>query len=49
MYTSIDLKLTSGPLASQWTAGDAVNGRPPLSRWRDEYKDEFEAFMKKDL
>ncbi|KAI5862252.1 NAD(P)-binding protein [Durotheca rogersii] len=32
-----------------WTADDAVKGRPPLSRWRDEYKDEFAAWMAKDL
>ena len=32
---------------NQWTADDAVKGRPPLSRWRDEYKEEFEAWMKK--
>ncbi|KAF3067502.1 putative oxidoreductase SadH [Daldinia childiae] len=30
-----------------WTADDAVNGRSPLSRWRDEYKDEFAAWMAK--
>ncbi|KAK6954888.1 hypothetical protein Daesc_002516 [Daldinia eschscholtzii] len=30
-----------------WTADDAVKGRPPLSRWRDEYKDEFAAWMAK--
>ena len=30
-----------------WTAGDAVNGRPPLSRWRDEYKEEAEEWMNK--
>ncbi|KAI1654204.1 NAD(P)-binding protein [Daldinia decipiens] len=30
-----------------WTADDAVNGRPPLSRWRDEYKDEFAEWMAK--
>lgn len=23
-----------------WTAGDAVCGRPPLSRWREEFKDQ---------
>lgn len=28
-----------------WTADDAVKGRPPLSRWRDEYKDEFAEWM----
>ncbi|QSZ35901.1 hypothetical protein DSL72_007023 [Monilinia vaccinii-corymbosi] len=32
-----------------WGAGDLVEGRPPLSRWREEYKGEFEEFMKKDL
>ena len=30
-----------------WTVGDAVNGRPPLSRWRDEYKEEAEEWMAK--
>ncbi|KAI8959480.1 NAD(P)-binding protein [Daldinia sp. FL1419] len=30
-----------------WTADDAVKGRPPLSRWRDEYKDEFAEWMAK--
>ncbi|KAI1799364.1 NAD(P)-binding protein [Daldinia bambusicola] len=30
-----------------WSADDAVKGRPPLSRWRDEYKDEFAAWMAK--
>jgi hypothetical protein len=29
-----------------WSGGDILQGRPPLSRWRDEYKDEFEAHMK---
>ncbi|KAK7753800.1 hypothetical protein SLS62_004165 [Diatrype stigma] len=32
-----------------WNAQDVVKGRPPLSRWRDEYKDQFEEWMKKDL
>ncbi|KAI0403031.1 hypothetical protein F4802DRAFT_573481 [Xylaria palmicola] len=31
----------------QWNTDDALLGRPPLSRWRDEYKDEFKAFMEK--
>lgn len=31
-----------------WSAGDAVEGRQPLSRWREEYKDEAAEFMKKD-
>lgn len=30
-----------------WSAGDAVEGRAPLSRWREEYKGEVEAWMKK--
>lgn len=30
-----------------WTAGDAVEGRPPLSRWRDKLKDEAEEWMAK--
>ncbi|KAI1841947.1 hypothetical protein JX266_011807 [Neoarthrinium moseri] len=29
-----------------WSAGDAVEGRKPLSRWRDEYKDEVAEWMK---
>ncbi|KAI0137430.1 short-chain dehydrogenase/reductase [Xylariales sp. AK1849] len=32
-----------------WTAGDAVNGRKPLSRWRGEHKGEVGEFMAKDL
>lgn len=33
-----------------WTAGDAVHGRSPLSRWREEYKSEAEDWMaKQDL
>ncbi|KAI1109464.1 hypothetical protein F5Y14DRAFT_444655 [Nemania sp. NC0429] len=31
----------------QWNADDALLGRPPLSRWRAEYKDEFKAWMEK--
>jgi hypothetical protein len=30
-----------------WTVGDVVNGRPPLTRWRDEYKSEAEEWMAK--
>lgn len=29
-----------------WNAGDLVNGRPALSRWREEFKGEVEAWMK---
>jgi len=28
-----------------WTAGDAVYGRLPLSRWREEYQDEAKGWM----
>lgn len=30
-----------------WSVGDIVNERPPLSRWRDEYKAEAEEWMAK--
>ncbi len=30
-----------------WTAGDMVNERPPLSRWRDGYKEDAEEWMAK--
>lgn len=29
-----------------WTANDAVQGRPPLSRWREELKGEAEEWMR---
>ncbi|KAI1770491.1 NAD(P)-binding protein [Hypoxylon cercidicola] len=32
-----------------WSVDDAVKGRAPLSRWRDEFKDEFDTWMAKDL
>lgn len=28
-----------------WGAGDAVHGRPPLTRWRDEWKDKAQEWM----
>ncbi|KAK5635256.1 hypothetical protein RRF57_010968 [Xylaria bambusicola] len=31
----------------QWNTDDAILGRPPLSRWREEYKDEFKEYMEK--
>lgn len=31
----------------EWTMGDIINDRQPLSRWRDEYKEGFAAFAKK--
>lgn len=30
-----------------WTTGDVINERPPLSRWREEYKAEAEEWMAK--
>lgn len=30
-----------------WSVGDLVQGRPPLTRWRDEYKDEAKEWMDK--
>ena len=30
----------------QWTADDLIKNRPALSRWHDDYKDAFDAFMK---
>ncbi|KAI8630850.1 hypothetical protein F5Y19DRAFT_473970 [Xylariaceae sp. FL1651] len=30
-----------------WSANDAVLGRPPLSRWREEFKGEFQEWMEK--
>ena len=30
-----------------WATGDVVEGRPPLSRWREGYKDDAEAWMQK--
>ncbi|GME65256.1 Short-chain dehydrogenase/reductase SDR [Neofusicoccum parvum] len=29
-----------------WSVGDVVQGRPPLTRWREEYKEEAEKWMK---
>ncbi|KAK0103557.1 hypothetical protein ONS95_005574 [Cadophora gregata] len=28
-----------------WTVNDVVQGRPPLTRWREEYKEEAEHWM----
>jgi len=33
----------------QWAAGDIVSGRPPLSRWREDYAVEAEEWMKKRI
>lgn len=30
-----------------WSVGDMVNGRPPLTRWRPEFKSEAEKTMEK--
>jgi hypothetical protein len=29
----------------QWSADDLIRNRPALSRWRPEFKEEFDAFM----
>lgn len=29
-----------------WSVGDIVDGRPPLTRWRPEFKEEAEKWMK---
>lgn len=29
-----------------WSVGDIVEGRQPLSRWREDYKEEVDAWMK---
>ncbi|EON96240.1 putative short chain dehydrogenase reductase protein [Phaeoacremonium minimum UCRPA7] len=31
----------------QWTASDAIEGRPPLSRWRDEWKEKHQDWVEK--
>ncbi|KAJ2987726.1 hypothetical protein NUW58_g4344 [Xylaria curta] len=31
----------------QWNTNDVLLGRPPLSRWREEYKEEFKEWMEK--
>ncbi len=30
-----------------WSVGDIVNDRPPLTRWRDGYKEDAEQWMAK--
>lgn len=30
-----------------WGANDAIEGRPPLTRWREEWKGQAEEWMKK--
>ena len=30
-----------------WSVGDIVEGRPPLTRWREEYKEEAGEWMAK--
>lgn len=30
-----------------WSVGDIIDGRPPLSRWREDYKDEAQAWIAK--
>lgn len=30
-----------------WGASDAIEGRPPLTRWRDEWKEEHSEWLDK--
>ncbi|CCF33331.1 short-chain dehydrogenase/reductase [Colletotrichum higginsianum] len=32
-----------------WSVGDVIEGRPPLSRWREDYKEEAQAWIAKQL
>ncbi|KAK9465957.1 hypothetical protein V1512DRAFT_265131 [Lipomyces arxii] len=34
----------SDKIRMEWTMGDIINRRPPLSRWRSEFNDDFAAF-----
>ncbi|KXN84168.1 3-oxoacyl-[acyl-carrier-protein] reductase FabG [Leucoagaricus sp. SymC.cos] len=36
-------------LRIMWSAGDVVEGRPPLSRWHKDYQSLFEKFMREGL
>ena len=42
-----DVTKQQDQLKMNWTMGDIVEDRPPLSRWHPDYKDKYEAFMKK--
>lgn len=42
-----DVSETTDKKRMLWSAGDVVNGRPPLSRWREEWKKEAEETMAK--
>jgi NAD(P)-dependent dehydrogenase (short-subunit alcohol dehydrogenase family) len=41
-----DVNRSTDNLRMTWTMGDIVHNRPPLSRWHDDYKDQFAAFLK---
>jgi NAD(P)-dependent dehydrogenase (short-subunit alcohol dehydrogenase family) len=41
-----DVDRATDNLRMTWTMGDITHNRPPLSRWHDDYKDQFAAFLK---
>ena len=40
-----DVDRETDNLRMTWTMGDITNDRPPLSRWHDDFKDEFSKFL----
>lgn len=42
-----DVDETTDKKRMLWTVGDIVKERPPLTRWREEYKEEAKAWMDK--
>jgi hypothetical protein len=40
-----DVSETTDKKRMLWTVGDVINGRPPLTRWRPEFKEESEKWM----
>lgn len=47
IYTDNDVTEDKDRRRMLWTAGDAIYGRPPLSRWRTETKEQAEQWMQK--
>lgn len=44
-----DVDRATDNLRIQWTTGDILENRPPLSRWHPDYKEKFVEFIKKSL
>lgn len=42
-----DVDRLTDNLRIQWTVGDIIENRPPLSRWHPDYKEKFAEFQKK--